>query len=132
MSDGYLPPQKHASDKLLTARQLTESKSQATIWSDTRKALVDDLGFVACYIDRNFEIRDTIGNYEQMLALPRKVLNLNFVRMLPAATGMIVDKAIRQCWRNNRPEVIHNLPLERDGQTSLLQVSIQPLAHTLT
>ncbi|WP_341837830.1 chemotaxis protein CheB [Chitinophaga pollutisoli] len=129
LADTYLAPHKGNYEKSGSARQAFESKSQAAIWTDTRRVLTEDLGFVACYIDRNFEIRETIGNYEQMLALPKKILNLNLVRMLPAATGMAIDKAIRQAWRNNKPETLHNVPLERDGATSLLQVSIHPLSN---
>src|SRR6202012_2199883 len=61
-----------------------DTRSQAILWDHFQQVLMEDLAFVVLYIDANFEIRETIGPYEKFLALPRRQLHLNLLRMIPS------------------------------------------------
>ncbi|SEW36897.1 chemotaxis protein CheB [Chitinophaga arvensicola] len=125
MVETYSPHLKSAKETSFS-KKYTESKNQRALWSNMKQSLVEDQGLIGLYIDRNFEIKETIGNYEQILTLPRKILNLNLGRMLPSDAGMAVSKAIRQAWKNNKTELLHNVLLEKDQHTFLLQIAIHP------
>src|ERR1044072_7439251 len=68
-----------------------------------RMAFREDLGYIALYMYRNFEIHETMGNYEDLLSLPKKMLNLNLIRMLPQDLSLIVNRELRKAWKSNKP-----------------------------
>ncbi len=53
------------------------------------KALSEDIGFAAVYIDHAYEVKEAIGNYEKLLSLPRRTLRLNILRMLPQELSLL-------------------------------------------
>ncbi|GEP89918.1 two-component system, chemotaxis family, CheB/CheR fusion protein [Chitinophaga terrae (ex Kim and Jung 2007)] len=109
------------------SKKYSESKHQRALWTDIRQSLLQDQGLIGLYIDRNFEVKETIGNYERVLTLPRKILNLNLSRMLPPGAGMAISKAIRHAWKTNKTELLHNIVLEKEDTTYLLQIAIHPV-----
>lgn len=104
-----------------------ETKVQRSLWMDARDALTDDLGFIALYIDRNFEVKETMGNYDQLLKLPRKVLNLNLIRMLPQELSLVINKEIRRAWKNNEKVIVNNLRYKKDDKSGVINLLINPI-----
>ena len=104
-----------------------ETKVQRSLWMDARDALTDDLGFIALYIDRNFEVKETMGHYDQLLKLPRKVLNLNLIRMLPQELSLVINKEIRRAWKTNARVIVNNLRYKRDDKSGVINLLINPM-----
>jgi len=105
-----------------------DTKGQKALWSDLRSALTEDMGLIALYIDRNFEIRETMGNYEDLLTLPKRILNLNLMRMLPQDLAVMLNKEIRKAWKGEEKVHLHNVIFGRDGNTRAVDVLINPVA----
>jgi len=102
------------------------SKGQKDLWKEMRIALLEDLGYIAFYIDRNFEIHETLGNYEDLLSLPKKMLNLNLVRMLPQDLSLIVNRELRKAWKSNRPVHLDCVVFGKGENTRAVNVFLKP------
>ena len=105
-----------------------DTKGQKALWTDLRNALTEDLGLIALYIDRNFEIRETMGNYEELLTLPKRILNLNLMRMLPQDLAIMLNKEVRKAWKREEKVHLHNVTFGRNGNTRAVNVLINPVA----
>ncbi|UYQ94595.1 PAS domain-containing protein [Chitinophaga horti] len=127
LSDGFrvLPSLQNEQLKIKRIKE-GETRGQQDLWDDVKATVTTDLGFLAVYIDRSFEIRETIGNYELLLSLPKKNLSLNFVRMLPQDLSITLNKEIRKAWKTGQKVKIEGLAFVRSSETQLLNVIINP------
>lgn len=96
------------------------------LWEEFKSTMYSDFNFAAFHIDRNFEIRDAVGNYDRILALPKKVLKLNLIRMLPATVSSRLVAEIKKVWKSDEKKVIKNISFNAHGKTICLQALIQP------
>ncbi|ASZ14206.1 chemotaxis protein CheB [Chitinophaga sp. MD30] len=131
MGNSFTTPSKHTreTETVLTTTRNFESKSQRALWDDLRDTLTEDLGMLALYIDRNFEIRETLGNYDQLLSLPKKNLNLSLLRMLPPELSVIFNKEIRKAWKQQEKITLRNIIFGKDGHQQSIHVVINPDAR---
>lgn len=102
------------------------TKGQKDLWKEMRMAFLEDLGYIAFYIDRNFEIHETMGNYEDLLSLPKKMLNLNLIRMLPQDLSLIVNRELRKAWKNNKPVQLDCVVFGKGDNTRAVNILLKP------
>lgn len=102
------------------------TKGQKDLWKELRTALLEDLGFIAFYIDRNFEIHETMGNYEQLLTLPKKMLNLNLIRMLPQDLALIVNRELRKVWKTDKPVHLECVTFGKGENIKAVNILVKP------
>jgi two-component system CheB/CheR fusion protein len=106
--------------------QSSDFKRQRNLWEDFGEAIVEEFGFVGFYIDRNYEIRETVGNFDTILSLPKKILKLNLLRMLPGSISSILLRTLKDAWKSQSRKVIRNVSYTHNGKDIRLQVLIKP------
>ncbi|MBS1564066.1 MAG: PAS domain-containing protein, partial [Bacteroidetes bacterium] len=106
---------------------LEPERKPRQLWDAFRQLLTDDVRMAAFYIDQNFEIKETIGNYEKILVLPKKLLKLNLLRMVPSELYFVLNTEIKKSWQDGRKRSLSNLHYKRDREVVSWQVVIQPL-----
>jgi two-component system CheB/CheR fusion protein len=111
--------------QLLTKRR-REGKSSNALWDDLKDTLLEEFNFAAFYIDHNFEIREAVGNFERVLSLPKKVLKLNLLRMLPVNISTVLIAEIKKAWKANERKVINNLVFQHQKKSTAVQVAVTP------
>ncbi|WP_207512951.1 chemotaxis protein CheB [Longitalea luteola] len=102
------------------------TKGQKDLWKEMRTAFLEDLGYIAFYIDRNFEIHETMGNYEDLLSLPKKMLNLNLIRMLPQDLSLIVNREVRKAWKSNKPVYLNYIVFGKGDNARAVNILLKP------
>ncbi|MBE7178670.1 MAG: PAS domain S-box protein, partial [Mucilaginibacter polytrichastri] len=107
-----------------------ESVPAGALNQDFQEALVRDLGFTAYYIDQNFEIRQTLGDFNRFLKLPQRQLNLNIVKMVPSELGIPLNIAIRKCIKDNKTIMLKPLVLRDGKRSAVLNVVVKPATTT--
>lgn len=117
--------------KTVTTRSLLsfnppEQKKAKGLWEDFRDTLISDFNFAGFYIDRNFEIKEAIGNFEQILSLPKKILKLNLLRMLPSHISTTLISETKDAWKKNEKKVIRNLHFRHNDSDVAMQIAIKP------
>ncbi|MEI9918594.1 MAG: chemotaxis protein CheB [Bacteroidota bacterium] len=111
--------------QLLNRTRKRDGKSNA-LWDDLKDTLLEEFNFAAFYIDLNFEIREAVGNFERVLALPKKILKLNLLRMLPVNISTVLIAEIKKAWKGNEKRVINNLVFVHDKKSTAVQVAVTP------
>jgi two-component system CheB/CheR fusion protein len=117
---------KQTNGQLLYNSQKRQEKKGNVLWDDLKDTLLEDFNFAAFYIDQNFEIRETVGNFERVLSLPKKVLKLNLLRMLPINISTVLIAEIKKAWQSNEKKVINNLVLQQGTGSTAVQVAVTP------
>jgi len=108
-----------------------ENAMQAQLWDGMRKALSEDIGFAAVYIDHAYEVKEAVGNYEKLLSLPRRTLRLNILRMLPQELSLLLNNGIQKAWKESQPVTLRNVRYTVGGETYVGQVLIRPSTEVL-
>lgn len=102
------------------------AKKANSLADDFYNILADDFNFVAFYIDRDFEIKEALGNYEKLLTLPRRQLKLNLLRMLPTHVSTILHLEIKKAWQSKQKVIVRNIQFQNENTAQLFQVLIKP------
>jgi two-component system CheB/CheR fusion protein len=124
-TDMYRPSPKLSSDKKESPFK-AELRSQKDIEADFREIMTEDLGYVAVYIDRNYEIKETIGNFGRFLSLPEKKLNFNLLKMVSPQLSIQLNSAIRKSWKENKKVLINGVRTSINDQDSFVDITIKP------
>jgi two-component system CheB/CheR fusion protein len=117
---------KQTNGQLLYNAQRRIEKNTNVLWDDLKDTLLEDFNFAAFYIDQNFEIKETVGNFERVLSLPKKVLKLNLLRMLPVSISTVLIAEIKKAWTSSEKQVINNLVFQHDTKSTAVQVAVTP------
>jgi two-component system CheB/CheR fusion protein len=126
-STPYLPGGSgHYPFNQILTRKKKDDKTTNVLWDDLKDTLLDDFSFAAFYIDHDFGIREAVGNFERVLSLPKKVLKLNLLHMLPVNISTILTAEVKKAWNTNERRVVNNLVFQHEKKSTALQVAITP------
>ncbi|HVU57571.1 MAG TPA: chemotaxis protein CheB [Puia sp.] len=116
----------HTADAPRSRGKLRDTRSQSFLWEDFKQVLTDELHYVVLYIDVNFEIRETIGNYARFLDMPRKQLRLNLLQMLPSNVSHLLSAEIRKAGKAERKGHLRNVRYKKGEEIITLEIFIRP------
>ncbi|HEY4208784.1 MAG TPA: chemotaxis protein CheB [Puia sp.] len=119
----------HHSDTARPAGKPRETKSQNILWEDFKEVLTEELHYVVLYIDANFEIRETVGNYLRFLSMPRKQLRLNLMQMLPSNVSLLLSAEIRKAGKTGRKGHLRSVQYKKGKEIITLEMFIRPAAN---
>ncbi|MBT1702894.1 chemotaxis protein CheB [Chryseosolibacter indicus] len=126
----YLPEVESRSQRsnaqVLVSAHERNSKRNTNLWDEFKETLFTEFNFAAFYIDRNFEIKEAVGNFDQILSLPKRILKLNLLRMLPGSVSSTLVGEIKNAWKTNQKKVIRNLHIRHGEKDIALQVMVKP------
>ena len=103
----YNPERLPSSLAFKTSRENTpapyqkESGLSKDLSDDFKSLLIDKYGFAALYIDKNFEIKEAVGNFNKYLSLPEKITSLNILRMVDKELSIRLNATIRRAVKEN-------------------------------
>jgi two-component system CheB/CheR fusion protein len=107
--------------KVSTASQLGE---------DFKKALSDDMGYAAVYINEQYEIKEVAGDFRRYLTLPDKILNLNLLKMVPVDIAGILSTSFRKVIKEGKATSIKNVRANINGVSRSFNVLVKPPKET--
>lgn len=97
-----------------------------TFWDDLKEALNEDLSFAAFYIDAGFNILEAAGNYSKFLSMPRKVLQLNLLSMIPQELYLMLGAELRKSTKENATRQLPNIRILKDDRVYSWHIVIKP------
>jgi two-component system CheB/CheR fusion protein len=103
-----------------------QQKNKSGLAEDFQAAIADELGYAAFYIDSQYEIKDTAGNFEYLLSLPKKSLRLNLLKMLPQELSVALSIATKDAWRKEEKVVLRNVRYRQKNKLFAVTVIIKP------
>lgn len=103
------------------------SEKSSSIWDAIKQAFSEDLNFAAFMIDQAFTIKESAGNYEKFLSLPKKSLQLNLLGMMPAELYFLMSTELKKAWLKKETVTLRNLKSKKDGRLFYWQATIKPL-----
>jgi two-component system CheB/CheR fusion protein len=75
---------------------LKENNTARELAEDFRNVLTDEYRYAAIYVDRNYEIKEALGDFRNYLSLPQKIVNLNVLKMVGQDLAIALNSGLRK------------------------------------
>ncbi|RYZ21145.1 MAG: PAS domain S-box protein [Chitinophagaceae bacterium] len=95
---------------------------------DFRNVLTDEYRYAALYIDRNYEIKEAIGDFRNYLSLPQKIVNLNLLKMVGQDLAIALNSGLRKALKEGVKVALQVRP-RPDSEEKPVQLIIKPPKH---
>lgn len=105
-----------------------ERKKAGELTEEFSRSMIDDFGYVCFYIDNNYEIRESLGNFHRFLSLPEKKLNLNILKMVSPELSVALNTAVRKCWKEGRKVFLKSVRVKNKESEMYVSISVKPPA----
>jgi len=93
---------------------------------DFRKLLTEEYGFAAVYIDKNFEVKEAIGDFKKYLSLPEKTISLQLLKMVRPEVSASLNAALRKVVKEGTKMTINNIRLRGTDDEKAVSIYIKP------
>jgi two-component system CheB/CheR fusion protein len=104
---------------------------QNMLASFVNQSLLEVSGFDAgIWVDTDFEIKESYGNYEKFL-LP-KIFNFNLLETLPEALSIATSNTVRKALKSEKTAAIDEVKFKKNGIQQSVNVFVKPLLAELT
>lgn len=109
-----------------SARVLADDDANRSIADDLCSLLIDEFGAVGLFIDKDFVIRETVGNFRRYLQLPEKKPELNVLHMVSGDASILLGAAIRKAWRTEKTVHLQKVKLTKDQTEQWVRIAVRP------
>ena len=92
---------------------------------DFRDVLAEEYGFAAFYIDSNYEIKESLGDFKKYLALPEKKLHLNILKMVPPELSVALNTAIRKAMQEKRKVQVKGVRVKEKNKQRYITLTVK-------
>jgi two-component system CheB/CheR fusion protein len=83
---------------------------------DFKKLLTEEYGFAAVYVDKNFEVKEAVGDYKKYLSLPEKTISLQLLKMVRPEVSASLNSGLRKVMKEGTKMTINNIRLRGDNE----------------
>jgi two-component system CheB/CheR fusion protein len=91
-----------------------------------RETLLEVHEFAGIYIDPNFEVKQTIGNYKKYIDFPESGLNFNLMKLVPSDLGIPLNIAIRKAIKLNETVSMSKVSIKNGSSTRSVNITVKP------
>jgi two-component system CheB/CheR fusion protein len=93
---------------------------------DFKRLLTDEYGFAAVYIDKNFEVKEAVGDFKKYLSLPEKSISLQLMKMVRPEVAATLNSALRKAMKEGTKVAINNIRIRENDEGKGVSVYIKP------
>jgi two-component system CheB/CheR fusion protein len=105
-----------------------ENTAARELAEDFRNVLTDEYRYAAVYVDRNYDIKEAIGDFRSYLSLPQKIVNLNVLKMVGKELAIALNSGLRKALKEGVKVALQVRP-HAGSEEKPVQLIIKPPAH---
>ncbi|RYY90083.1 MAG: PAS domain-containing protein [Chitinophagaceae bacterium] len=109
------------------SRVVKENTTARELAEDFRSVLTDEFRYAGVYVDRNYDIKEGIGDFRHYLSLPQKIVALNVLKMVVPQMAVALNSGLRKALKENTRVVLQVRPAAGTDEKTV-QVIIKPPA----
>lgn len=93
---------------------------------DFRRLLTEEYGFAGVYVDKNFDVKEAVGDYKKYLSLPEKNISLNLLKMLRPEISATLNAALRKVAKEGGKVSMPNIRLRGENDERAVSIFVKP------
>lgn len=107
-------------------------QNKSAISLDFTSTLAEEFGFAGLYIDKNFCIREALGNYKRYLQLPDDKFDLSVLKMAPPDLARALHTAVYASWQDGKKIHMHNVEVGEGPTRRKISITVKPSLQNRT
>ena len=123
--DTFLNP----AEKIASLDMLIKPKSKnalASIADIFKETLFEEHNYAGIYIDKDFDVKQAIGNFKNFINFPEGNFNFNLLKLVPTDLSIALSTGIRKAITDNSKVVLKRLHVKDGNKDRLINVIIKP------
>ena len=96
---------------------------------DFKTLLIEEYGFAAVYIDKNFDVKEAVGDYKKYLSLPSKSINLQLLKMVSPEVSVVLNTALRKVMKDGEKVSLHNVRIRGEDADRGVNIYVKPASR---
>ncbi|GAA4733007.1 chemotaxis protein CheB [Flavisolibacter ginsenosidimutans] len=93
---------------------------------DFKKLLTEEYGFAAVYVDKNFDVKEAVGDFKKYLSLPEKGISLQLLKMVRPEISASLNAALRKVVKEGCKASVNNVRLRGSEDEKGVNIFIKP------
>jgi two-component system CheB/CheR fusion protein len=91
-----------------------------------KDVLIEEYQLAGIYIDKDFEVKQAIGNFKKYLEFSDGNFNLNLLKLVPPDLSVALSRGVRTAIKDNTKVVINKVKVTVDNSNHVLDIVIKP------
>lgn len=91
-----------------------------------RETLLEEHSIAGIYIDKNFEVKQALGNYKTYLDLPESGFNFNLLKLVVPELAIALSVGVRKAMKDDETQVLRNVNLKSKDGIRSVNLTIKP------
>ncbi|HEY0058626.1 MAG TPA: chemotaxis protein CheB, partial [Flavisolibacter sp.] len=117
--------QEHRAERAAKTMSPKGGEAVTDLGEEFKAVLTEKFGFTAVYIDRNFDIKDAVGDFRRYLSLPDKIVALNILKMVEQELALALNAAVRKCLKEGKEVSLNHVRL-RGAEEKSVNLFVRP------
>ena len=104
----------------------TANKTSLNLGEIMKETLQEDRKVALILIDKDFNVKQAIGNYKSFINFPEDNFNFNLLRMVPSDLAVALGVSIRKAIADNNKSIMRNVVLHDPENARQVNVIVKP------
>ena len=91
-----------------------------------KETLLEEYDYAGIFIDRDFEVKQAIGNFKKFIDFPEGNFNFNLLKLVPPDLFVVMSTAIRKAIKDNEKVVHKNIKVQRGKVEKSITIIVKP------
>ncbi len=123
--DTFLNPAERATYQDMVTKP--KSKNALTSIADIfKETLFEEHNYAGIYIDKEFDVKQAIGNFKNFINFPEGNFNFNLLKLVPLDLSIALSTGIRRAISENSKVVLKKLHIKDGNRERLINIIIKP------
>lgn len=123
--DTFLNP----AERIATLDILSKPKSKNALTSIAdifKETLFEEHNYAGIYIDKDFDVKQAIGNFKSFINFPEGNFNFNLLKLVPTDLSIALSTGIRKAITDNAKVVLKKVHVKDGTRERLINIIIKP------
>ena len=91
-----------------------------------RETVTEEYRFAGVYIDKDFEVKQAIGNFKSFLSFPDGKFNFNLLKLVPPDLSIALSGAVRKAIKDNERVSLKRIRITENGHSRFVSIIVKP------
>ena len=91
-----------------------------------RETVTEEFHFAGIYIDRDYEVKQAIGNFKSFLHFPEGKFNFNLLKLVSPDLSIALSGAVRKAIKDNEKVSLKRVRIPENGSSRFVSIIVKP------
>lgn len=91
-----------------------------------RETLLEEYKYAGIYIDKDFEVKQAIGNFKGFLNFPDEHFHFNLLKLVPSDLAVALSISVRKAIKENQKAVLKSVKINDNNKERYVTIIVKP------